>query len=372
MVALILAVILTWPAQPAADGCTSPRHREFDFWLGTWEVTDPAGKLQGTNRIERIEGGCAIQETWTGANGMTGRSVNAYQPATGRWHQMWVSNRGSVLIIDGRFDGRSMFPRRAVWIQHEGGHPFVADPTCITLYNPRASYERRALDPDGDHSDWFEVPEAVVRDVVARHDRAAAESPARILRYTRAPARPEPYLAHRRLHEYLRRHPAPDLLLVEEAVIHLFASTIDALYAQVEGRRRPPAAFTRAHRDLVEAVRAHLNLTFTGTHSLDTIAQAVGTSVFHLCRVFRRGTGETLHAYRHQLRLHRALQQLDDERDLLALALELGYSGHSHFTAAFRRRFGVAPSTLRDWTDGDRRPTSSRRGSSMPQVSAVR
>jgi hypothetical protein len=76
-----------------------------------------------------------------------------------------------------------VFPRRAVWIQHEGQAPFVADPTRITLYNPQQIYERRALDPAGDHSDWIELPDAVVREV-ARYDPAAAESPARVLRHT--------------------------------------------------------------------------------------------------------------------------------------------------------------------------------------------
>jgi AraC-like DNA-binding protein len=43
-----------------------------------------------------------------------------------------------------------------------------------------------------------------------------------------------------------------------------------------------------------------------------------------------------------------ALERLDaGERDLTRLALDLGYSSHSHFTDAFRRSFGVTPSTAR-------------------------
>jgi AraC-like DNA-binding protein len=71
--------------------------------------------------------------------------------------------------------------------------------------------------------------------------------------------------------------------------------------------------------------------------------------VFHLCRLFRRRTGLTIHAYRHHLRLRNALEPLEQaDADLLALALDLGYSGHSHFTALFRRQFGIVPSRLRD------------------------
>jgi AraC-like DNA-binding protein len=82
--------------------------------------------------------------------------------------------------------------------------------------------------------------------------------------------------------------------------------------------------------------------------TLTRIARALGVSVFHLCRSFRRATGLTLHAYRDQVRLRAALERLEQgERDLTRLALDLGYSSHSHFTAAFRRSFGTSPSRTR-------------------------
>ena len=70
--------------------------------------------------------------------------------------------------------------------------------------------------------------------------------------------------------------------------------------------------------------------------------------MFHLCRSFRRATGLTLHAYRDEVRLRLALERLQHgERDLSRLALDLGYSSHSHFTAAFRHTFDMPPSTAR-------------------------
>jgi transcriptional regulator GlxA family with amidase domain len=70
--------------------------------------------------------------------------------------------------------------------------------------------------------------------------------------------------------------------------------------------------------------------------------------VFHLCRVFRRHVGMTLHEYRQQLRVRHALETVaSGDVDLLQVALELGFSGHSHFTAAFRAAFGAPPSVLR-------------------------
>ena len=77
------------------------------------------------------------------------------------------------------------------------------------------------------------------------------------------------------------------------------------------------------------------------------IAGAVGSSVHHLCRVFRAECGLTLHEYRQRQRLGRALELMGRaRRDLTELALELGYSSHSHFTRVFRRYVGVPPSAL--------------------------
>jgi AraC-like DNA-binding protein len=82
--------------------------------------------------------------------------------------------------------------------------------------------------------------------------------------------------------------------------------------------------------------------------TLARIARALDCSVFHLCRSFRRATGLTLHRYQDAVRLRLALERLGDgERDLSRLALDLGYSSHSHFSAAFRQSFRVAPSAAR-------------------------
>lgn len=78
-------------------------------------------------------------------------------------------------------------------------------------------------------------------------------------------------------------------------------------------------------------------------------AAAADVTRFRLCRMFRRLMGTTMHAYREGLRLRAALDALEDPRaDLTSIALDHGYSSHSHFTAAFRRAFGVPPSRVRE------------------------
>jgi len=92
----------------APKTCTAPEHRQFDFWIGEWEVTTPKGAPAGRNRIEPILGGCALRESWTGAKGGSGTSYNAYDRRSGRWHQTWVDNGGLVLRLDGTFAAGKM------------------------------------------------------------------------------------------------------------------------------------------------------------------------------------------------------------------------------------------------------------------------
>lgn len=87
--------------------CATDRYRQFDFWIGEWEVHNPQGQYQGANRIERIQGGCVLQEHWTGASGSTGTSFNIYDFTRDVWHQTWVSGT-QLLVIEGGFEGGKM------------------------------------------------------------------------------------------------------------------------------------------------------------------------------------------------------------------------------------------------------------------------
>ena len=79
--------------------------------------------------------------------------------------------------------------------------------------------------------------------------------------------------------------------------------------------------------------------------SRSTILLARCTCTIHLARIFQQQTGVPVHRYLTQLRLRASLEQLaDDVNDLTAVALDLGFSSHSHFTDAFRREFGHSPS----------------------------
>lgn len=95
----VFASSQTAPAKPPP--CSAPAYRQFDFWAGGWTVTDPAGKQVGTNHIDVILGGCALQEHWQGAGGGSGTSLNIYDARRRVWHQTWVDSGGGLLVIEG-------------------------------------------------------------------------------------------------------------------------------------------------------------------------------------------------------------------------------------------------------------------------------
>jgi hypothetical protein len=112
----LLATLLALPAAfagaqapPAAPpACQSAEYRQFDFWVGTWDVYLPDGQQAGENRIEPISAGCALLENWSGRGGFTGKSLNIYDRDDKRWHQTWVDSSGGLLMIAGKLVDKRM------------------------------------------------------------------------------------------------------------------------------------------------------------------------------------------------------------------------------------------------------------------------
>jgi AraC family transcriptional regulator len=251
-----------------------------------------------------------------------------------------------------------VFPRTSTWIQHAGGRPFVGDPNIVTYYNVGQEYTRQVITPAGDWCDYYAVDPCVLREVIAPWDRAAAEEPDRILRFSHGPSDAQAYLHQRAVFSAARRDPLADPLSLEETVVNVLARVVGLAYAE------RPTLRTR-QEDVVERAREVLARRFTGRITLADLSRETGASVFHLCRLFRAGTGRTLHGYVGELRLRAALGPvLESHDDLSRIALGLGYSTHSHFTSAFRARYGITPSALREASRFRRR----RRSTSSPRL----
>jgi len=86
--------------------CSGPEHRQFDFWLGEWEVT-ANDKVAGSSKITSILGGCVIFEEWKSASPYAGKSFNRFDPETKTWSQIWVDSTGGILKLVGEYkDGK--------------------------------------------------------------------------------------------------------------------------------------------------------------------------------------------------------------------------------------------------------------------------
>lgn len=240
-----------------------------------------------------------------------------------------------------------VFPRDGVWICHEGAPAFVADPNTVTYYNRGQRYTRRQLSDWGDRCDWFAVDAAALADTLAGCDESAADRPDDPFLFTHGPSDQHSYLRQRAVFAHVSREARPDRLFVEETALSVLGS-VAALAYERHGLRPRRTALPRRDVEASEAARDVLARRFAEDLSLADIAAEVGLSVYHLARVFRQRTGFSLHAYRTQLRLRTALERLaDPDCDLVDIALDLGFSSHSHFTAVFRRAFGETPSAVR-------------------------
>ena len=233
-----------------------------------------------------------------------------------------------------------VFPRNACWIEHEGQRPFVADSTTVPLYNRGRPFRRGVIDPEGDFTDWFGVSQDVLREIMTEFDPGIGANSDRLFTRGVVGASSSMFMAQRRVFNYVTQRSRPDPLFVEECVIGVLSEVVSRMFDA--GRASGAADAAVAAR-----VKAHLGRTYLRKESLGDLAAAAGVSPFHLCRVFRRETGYTLHRYRTELRLRWSLQPLADGVDILTVALDSGFSHHSHFTAAFRRTFGLPPSAFR-------------------------
>ena len=110
-VVIVLTLVGGWGSirsEQQGTTCNTPEHRQFDFWIGQWDVFLPNGQQAGANVIEKKLGDCVLHERWTGASGSNGESFNVYRRDTQQWHQSWVDNSGLLLMIEGAFANGSM------------------------------------------------------------------------------------------------------------------------------------------------------------------------------------------------------------------------------------------------------------------------
>jgi AraC-like DNA-binding protein len=225
------------------------------------------------------------------------------------------------------------FPSTATKILLAGRAPVHENPTAISLLNRGEEYRRDAISEEGADGTWYTLDDDVLAELFY-----TATGSRRSVRFrspqVRVPA--STILRERRLVANLRQMRSLDTLAIEEEILDLTRSILG---------HDPSRASERVNGPLVERATEYLLANFTMPASLAAVARELGASASYLSRAFHAGTGMTMSAFRQRLRLITALDRLPHSAgDVTRLALDLGYSSHSHFTSAFRALFGQSPS----------------------------
>lgn len=93
---------------PCKFADVNPEMRQFDFWIGEWDVFNSQGIQSGTSKIDLILGDCVVLENWTDRFGGQGKSFNKYNREKKRWEQYWVDEQGSTTFFWGKLEGANM------------------------------------------------------------------------------------------------------------------------------------------------------------------------------------------------------------------------------------------------------------------------
>jgi len=230
-----------------------------------------------------------------------------------------------------------VFPYRGVYVRHVGCDRAVADANHVLLFNPDQGYQVSHPVAGGDACLSLTIDDAQLCELV-----------------------PRPLLRHGGALAFVRQHlridPRAQVLvaLLRHSLRSGLAEPLEAeslsltLVQRALGPRTTRAAGGSSGRQHL-ADRAKLVLTsdLARRWTLAEVADRVRVSPVYLTQVFQQVEGVPLYRYQLRLRLARALDLLARYDDLSELAMDLGFSSHSHFSAVFQRTYGRSPSGFR-------------------------
>ena len=226
-----------------------------------------------------------------------------------------------------------VFPYRGVYIRHLGRDDAVAEANQVLFFNNAESYRISHPVQGGDSCLSIGIQEDLLHELTPKEHLHDGDAVTFRMQRLRIDPRAQVLVA-------LLRHS-----LSNKSIETLEAETLTlTLIRRALGERT--SHVTRAsygRQKLVDRAKLVLSSELSRRWTLAEIATAVGVSPVYLTQAFAQAEGVPLYRYQLRLRLARALDLLGSYDDLSALSMELGFSSHSHFTAAFRQAYGRTP-----------------------------
>jgi AraC family transcriptional regulator len=230
-----------------------------------------------------------------------------------------------------------VFPYRGVYVRHVGRDDAVAEANQVLFFNAWEGYRVSHPVAGGDVCLDLAIANSLLCELAPRESVRDGENPTFVRQRRRIDPRAQALVAL--LRHSLRKGIAESLEAESLALV---------LAQRALGPRTSHAAGASfGQQRLVDRVKLVLAGDLARRWTLDEIAAEVGGSPVYLTQVFQRVEGVPLYRYQMRLRLARALDLIDQYDDLSALSLDLGFSSHSHFSAAFRQAYGRSPTAFR-------------------------
>ena len=242
-----------------------------------------------------------------------------------------------------------LFPRSGTFLARVEGREFVADPNQMLFFNQSEVY--RIMHPYECQVECtaFDFRSDILQEAVSAN---GGEKPSnRPFKNWHALSQQSVFhLLHQLRQSFLAAH--EDASQLEEWSLTLLAAVMGSSNAGPPNKPARRSVTERAHRELAMRACLVLSANYERNLGLDNLALSVGSSPFHLARVFHGKVGLSMNQYRNRLRVRVALGRLlQGEADLARLAVDLGFASHSHFCDVFHKIVGVTPSECRRRAD---------------------
>jgi AraC-like DNA-binding protein len=262
-------------------------------------------------------------------------------PDSPRWNQENTIGDEPVIAI----------PWTNVVIDRASARNALVNQNSTVFYAPGDNYNRKLASDRGDRCAFINPSPQLLREALLD---AGLDNDNTAFPFEIGPAVSWVTGAHHALAHALTTHSATPDIVIEEILTSIVRKTTLAA-ARHDSRIKPskPVGTNKAHRELthlaIEIMADSIaNTANTQRLKITDIAKRAHASAYHLCRVFKSHTGESLAQHLMRLRLRAAAEMLvwsDDS--ITTIAHRLGFANHAHFTTAWKSEFGRPPSSFR-------------------------